>query len=250
MHRDLFSPCSVDNDILRHIRQLLKRRVKRKVVLLAKRLQNGVGKAAFVRAGLPPHNRDCTLIDAEAPVRNNQVNIKLHLITQPETLGAGAKRIVERKTPRLHLVNADITVRAGKAVGKVHHLAVNDIHHQKPVGKCHDIFDGVCQSPLDAILNRNSVHDDFDIVLDIFLKLDVLGQIIQAAVNAHAHVTALLCAVKHFGMLALSAAHDRRQELKPGALRQLHNLVYHLVNGLALDFPATVRAVRDSNPCI
>ena len=80
-------------------------------------------------------------------------------------------------------------------------------------------------------------------MLDIFLKFDFLGQIIQISINAHAHIPALFCTVKHFGMFALSAAHHRRQQLQLCALRQLHNLIHHLVYGLALDFPAAVWTV-------
>ena len=49
-------------------------------------------------------------------------------------------------------------------------------------------------------------------------------------------------------VLALPAPDDRRQDLEPGALRQLHDLVDDLVGGLAADGPAALGAVGLPDP--
>ena len=84
-------------------------------------------------------------------------------------------------------------------------------------------------------------------MLDILLQLDVFVHIIEIAVDAKAHVTGPSGPVDDLLVLALAAAHDRRQNLDPGALRQFHNAVHHLVDGLSGDLPAAVGAVRNAD---
>ena len=70
-------------------------------------------------ARLPAHNLDCSLCQmTRRLIRDHQILIKFHFVTKAETLRAGTKRIIKRKASRLNLINADSTVRAGKALAE------------------------------------------------------------------------------------------------------------------------------------
>ena len=51
-------------------------------------------------------------------------------------------------------------------------------------------------------------------------------------------------------MAALSSSYNRCEQLQAGSLRQCHQLVHHLVNGLLHDRLATVGTVRNADPGI
>ncbi len=87
-------------------------RVQREIILSGQSIQNRVGKAFFIRAGLPSHHCDGSLCNAKPPVRNHQLFIKFHLVPQPKTFRTSAEWIVKRKAPGFNLVHADAAVRA------------------------------------------------------------------------------------------------------------------------------------------
>lgn len=76
-------------------------------------------------------------------IRYHQVDIELHLVSQTETVRAGSKRIIERKTSRLDLVNTDLAVRAGKTLAEIYDISIHRVHHQKSVCKIKDSLDGI-----------------------------------------------------------------------------------------------------------
>ena len=81
-------------------------------------------------------------------------------------------------------------------------------------------------------------------VLFVLVERDLLRQLIEAPVHAHAGVAAAAGVVEHLLVLALFAAHDGREDLKFCPLRQAHDLVDDLVDRLAADLLAAFRAVR------
>ena len=87
-------------------------------------------------------------------------------------------------------------------------------------------------------------------MLDIFIQLYFFRQLIEIAVNAHTDIAALSCPVQYFYMFAFSSPYHRGEKLDSGALRQLHNLVHHLVHALLFDFLSAVGAVGDTDSCI
>ena len=82
-------------------------------------------------------------------------------------------------------------------------------------------------------------------MLNILLQTDLLGKLIEIAINAHTHISAFSSLIQHLDVLALSPPDHWRQKLKPGALRHLHDLIHHLVNGLLVDLPAALGTVRN-----
>ena len=247
MHLHLAASGAVEQHVADLLGIVLKGRAQFELVRLGKGFQNGSGKAALVRAGLPAHNYNGSLIDGQGLVRDHQILVKFHLVAQTETLRAGAEGIVEGKASGLHLVHADAAVRAGEALAEVHGLAVHHVHGHQTAGQGHHRLDGVRQALLDALPDHQAVHHHFNVVLDVLLQLDLFRQLIEIPVDAHPDVTALSGVVQHLHVFALAAAHHRSQKLDAGALRQGHNLIHHLVNGLLADLLAALGAVGDAD---
>ena len=173
--------------------------------------------------------------------------MKLHLIPESEALRACAKGVVEGKTARFDLINADPTVRARKAHGKIHWLCVCHIDDEQSVCQLQYVFYGICQSLLNAVFHHQTIHDNLDVVLDVFVQCDLLGQLVHIAVHLRPHISAAPCLLKQLGMGSFAAAHDRCQQLYFCALRQLHDLIDHLIDTLSFDLTPAFRAVGNSD---
>ena len=85
-------------------------------------------------------------------------------------------------------------------------------------------------------------------MLVVLFELDLLGEFIEMSVNDHAHVSAALRLLEYLHMLTLTASDHGCEQLELRSGLELHDLIHHLVNGLSLDLPAAVRAVRDAYP--
>ena len=109
-------------------------------------------------------------------------------------------------------------------------------------------LDGVGEAAGEVGLHDQPVDDDLDVVLLVFVERDLLRQIVQAAVDAGADKPRPLGVLEHLDMLALLAVDHRGQNLKFGALRQLHHPVDDLVDGLLADLLAALGAVGHAHP--
>jgi hypothetical protein len=72
-------------------------------------------------------------------------------------------------------------------------------------------------------------------VLEFLVERRRLGDLVEFAVDLHPLEAALHVVGEFLAVLALAAAHDRREQIKPRALRQRHHPVDHLRHRLALD---------------
>ena len=220
------------------------------MIFLGQRLQDCIGKAGSIVAGLPSHYRNRAFIDAQPFIGNHQIHIKFHLIAQAEALRAGAKGVVEGKASWLDFINADSAVRTGEALAEGHGFPVYDIHNKQSVRKRKHAFNGVRKAAFDTLLNHQTIHNDFYIMLDIFIQLDFFRQLIQVSVHSYTDVAASFGAFQHLGMLALPAPYYGRQQLYPGTVGQAHNLIYHLIYRLLFNFLSALGAVGDTDPGI
>ena len=84
-------------------------------------------------------------------------------------------------------------------------------------------------------------------MLDILVERDLLREFVHISVDHDADISALLCLLEDFLVTAFSAPHDRCQKLNPASLRQFHDPVDHLIDGLPLDHTAAVRTMRDAD---
>ena len=120
-------------------------------------------------------------------------------------------------------------------------------NEQIAVGQMQCRFHGVGQTGADVILHDQTVNDDLDGVLFVFIKRNFLGQFIHRSVNADADITCFLCILKDLFMHTLFAADDggKHDELCPCG--QFADFVKNLVNGLLTDFLAADRTVRNTD---
>ena len=81
----------------------------------------------------------------------------------------------------------------------------------------------------------DAVDDDVDVVLEFLVERRRVGDLVKFAVDLHALEAALLKFGDFLAVFALAAANDRRQQIKPRALRQGDDAIDHLAHRLALD---------------
>ena len=72
-------------------------------------------------------------------------------------------------------------------------------------------------------------------------------QLVNVAVDACADETLLLHILQQLGVLALAPLHQRRYQHPFAALRERHDVVHHLADGLRVQLDAVVGAARDAN---
>ena len=226
-----------------------KRCIQIEVIFFCQCLQDRICKRSRLLTALPPQHGNRALVDAQRAIGNHQVRIKFHLISESVALRTCPERVVERKASGLDFINADTAVRARKALGKRQHflIASHAFYKQKSLRQVQDIFDRIRQSAFDSRLHNQTVNDDFDIMLDILIQLDILRQLIQIAVNADSHIAASRRAFQHLLMPSLSSAHNGRKQLQPRSFRKCHDLIHHLIDALFLDLLAAVRAMRNAD---
>ena len=81
------------------------------------------------------------------------------------------------------------------------------------------ILHRIRQTFLNPRAYNQAVHNNFNIMFNIFLQFDVLRQFIHISVYAHTYVSAALCLFQKLCMSTLAAADYRRQKLNPCAFR-------------------------------
>ena len=84
-------------------------------------------------------------------------------------------------------------------------------------------------------------------MLDIFFQFDLFRQFIDTAVNLRTDKAAPSGLLQYPGMFSLTPLDHRRQQLDLRPLRQLHNLVHHLIHRLLPDLPAALWTVRNAD---
>ncbi|OPZ71124.1 MAG: hypothetical protein BWY80_01385 [Firmicutes bacterium ADurb.Bin456] len=82
----------------------------------------------------------------------------------------------------------------------------------------------------------------------ILIQLDFLRGVHNHAVHPDPDKAAPADFVKNFGVFALLAPDQGRQDLEPGALSQGSQLVHHLLHGLPGDGLAAIGAVGPPRP--
>ncbi len=126
---------------------------------------------------------------------------------------------------------------------------VDEVDEDETVGQPQRRLDRVGEPLLGARSGGQPVDHDLDGVLLLLVHLDLLvGQRVDPAIDPDPGKPLGLQVDEQLGVLALAAAHDRRQHLEPGALAQLEQPVDDLLRGLAGDRAAALRAVRAAGP--
>ena len=134
---------------------------------------------------------------------------------------------------------------AGIILRKHHFLPVYDVDdHKTAVFKGR--FYGIGKTAAYFGLDDKTVDHYLDIVLFVFVKLDLLGKVIHAAVDPNSDKTAFAGRFEFFYVLSLSSADNGSHNLNFCPLGKSENLVDHLIHRLLLYFPAAYRAMGNS----
>ena len=249
-----WSPVPCKHRRPRVLRQLVPRRVQ----VEAARVGHPLQQPQEVVALLPARpRRDRALRQRQTPVRDDQLGINLPARPQAGADRAGAGRRVERKRPRLDLVDSQrMAVRARQHLRETRLAAgiavrkVDEIQHHKAVREAQRRLDRVGH-PLPARWpGRQPVDNHLDSVPLLPPQLGRLAQRVHSAVDPDPRETLGLQVGEQLGVLAPALPRDRREYVKPGALRQVQDAVDDLLRRLLRDRLAADRAVRlaDARP--
>ena len=225
---------------------------------LGQRLDQPVEVVAHVPAG--PRG-DRALVQRLGRVGDDEVGVDLHPGAEPGAVRAGAPRGVEAERPRLELVERQVVVQAGQVLG-VHPLPVrvvvrqvDEVQDDHAARQAERGLHRVGEPPPRGVLHREPVDDDLDVVLLVLLQRGQDGRVVRdlvqaddRAVDAGPGVALGLQFLEQLGVLALAAAHHRREHLEPGALVELEHPVDDLLRCLPRDRAAAERAVRLADP--
>ena len=243
----LFAPGAVQHNVLNLCGKIIPGRGQLETVFLGQRLKihagNAVGPDVAPAAGL-----NGAVQNGNRSVRNHQRGIHLQLAAQTRAGGAGAEGIVEREHAGRQLLHGDAAILAG-IVLREHEILLlpQEIDHHQSAGQGGCGLHRVGQTLLNVRTDDQTVHNDLDVMLNIFFQFDLFVQFVQISIHTGADITRSLCVLEHLGVFALFAPDHRRHHLNTGSLRKSQNLVNDLVNGLLTDLLAALVAMGGAN---
>ena len=244
---DLLAVGAVQEAVAQLVGQVLPGGVHVHLPLVRDRLRHLL---VVVRGARGP-GQDRAVVERQRRVRDDQLGVDLHLRPEAGAARAGAVRRVEGEHPRLELRHRRAAVQAHEAIAVGDDLAgVDVLHVHQPLRPRDRGLDRVRQPLAQVRPHHEPVDHDGDVVLVLLVEDDLLLEPAQLAVDLHAREALLAQLLEELAVLALAAAHDRRQHHELGALRKRHHLVDDLLRRLRLDRAAAVVAVRmaDAGP--
>ena len=138
--------------------------------------------------------------------------------------------VVEREHARRDFRQADAAVDAGEILAEHQELAIDNLHVDDALAELQRRFERIGQALLHAFAHNQAVDDDLDGVLLVLFEVNRIVDIVNFAVDAHAHIAFVTDVLEDFLVLALLAADDLRHQQQLRALWQRRNLVDHLIN--------------------
>ena len=122
--------------------------------------------------------------------------------------------------------------------------------HREPFGDLQRGLETFSQPLADVRPHHDAVDHDVDVVREFLVERRRFGEFVEFAVDLDALKSLLEIFGEFFLVLALAAAHDRRQQIKPRALRQRQHAIDHLRHDLAFDRQARGRRIghADARP--
>ncbi len=128
---------------------------------------------------------------------------------------------------------------------------IGELDHRHAVGELERTAPSESASRVaDVGPHHDAVDHHVDVVREFLVERRRLGDLVERAVDLDALEALLEELGELLAVLALAAAHDRRQQIEPRALRQRQHAVDHLRHGLALDRQAGRRRIghADARP--
>ena len=229
-------------------RQIAHRRIQAEAIQIGQRPEIAHGHAVFVH-GIPAHGLQRALVKAQVRIGDDGFRGDAHHRAQTAAFRTGPKGAVEAEHAGRELLDGHAALRTRVVLGKQQRPLVKQVHqHQTaafPGGGLHAVSQALTELVRGA--HDQTVHHDFNVVLFLFVQLRRIIQLVELAVDAHAHKAALLRVFQNPGVLALARADHRREQLQPLPLRIRHHLIGHLVDGLLADLAAAFGAVRHAH---
>ena len=252
---DLVVAGAVQDRGLRLLRQVLPFGVERELVEFAERGQrlDVIGRGRF------GPRRDRALAQGHLLVGDDEILVDMLLDAEAAAGRAGAIGVVEGKEPGLDLGDGEAGDRAGEFFREQDSLRaalvvdlcgllvglpfssaaaggrVGIFDHREAFGELQRGLKAFGEALADVGAHHDAVDHDVDVVREFLVERGRLGELIELAVD----LDALKALLEVFGellpVLALAAAHDRRQQIEPCAFRQRQHAVDHLRHDLALD---------------
>ncbi len=193
---------------------------------------------------------DGTLPNGEILIGYEKILINGDIGAEAGTLWAGTERVVEGEHRRLQFGDADTVFWAGIVLGERHLLPSYDIHNHDALRDLHGSLHGVREAALNALFDHEAIHDEFNIVLDVFLQFDFLREVMDFSVHPNANKAGLMGLFQRLCECALFPPGNRCQNLDTSPLREFHDLIHDLVHSLGMDFPPTDGTVGNTDPGI
>ena len=130
---------------------------------------------------------------------------------------------VEAEDARLDLRQRDAAVDAGEllAEGERGLVVAGELDVDEAVGEGGGGLDGVGEPPPQAVLHDEPVDDHGDVVLELLVELDVFVELAHLAVDLDAREAVGAELLEELAVLALAAAHDRRDHAEARARLEL-----------------------------
>src|SRR6516165_7463874 len=179
---------------------------------------------------------DGALGEAPPGVVHDEIGVDIELGPEPVAGGASAERVVEREQPRLDLRDRKAGDRAGKFRGEDRLLAgIGVFGDRDAIGELEGGLERIREAVAELAIDDDAVDDDFDVVLQVLIEPADLVELKHLAVDLDALKAAPLQLGQFLAVFALAAAHDRRQQVEPGALRHRQDPIDHLRHRLADD---------------
>ena len=264
---DLVVAGAVQQRGLHLLRQILPLGVERELVVLAER---GQGLDVIGRGRFCPW-RDRALAQGQLLVRDDQVLVDMLLDAEAAAGRTGAVGIVEREQARLDLGDREAGHRAGELFGEQDALGaalvvdfcglllvfllagsrrrrVGVFDHREAIGELQRGLETFSEALGQVGAHHDAVDHHVDVVREFLVEARGLRQLMEGAVD----LDALKALLEVFGelllVLALAAAHDRRQQIEAGAFGQRQHAVDHLRDDLALDRQSRRRRIGHADP--
>ena len=152
-------------------------------------------------------------------IGHEQRRVDLVARADAAALGARAVRIVEREHARRHLRKRDAAVRAREALGEHERRPVDHVDLHDALGELQRRLERVGEAAAERVLHHEAVDDDLDRVLLRLRELDLLAELAELAVDADPRIALAAQVEEQLPVLALAAAHDRREQRDAAARR-------------------------------
>ncbi|MGY3264573.1 hypothetical protein ACVWZN_000646 [Lysobacter sp. HA35] len=165
---------------------------------------------------------------------------------------AGAHRRVEREQARLEFrqrVIADRAAELRREQQRSSLFVVQRLHDRHAVAEFDRRFERFGEALLQVFARTEAIDHRFDRVLTAQRQLRHLVDLVQHAVDAHAHETLCAQLVEDLRVLALALANDGRQQHVALLGIERDGLVDHLADRLRFEREAVVGAARDADAC-